>query len=78
VGERGLTLSGGQKARITLARAVYSKADILILDDVLAALDVHTSVWIAKKCLGPAGELVKGRTVIMVVRVVSFSSVCWG
>ncbi len=39
VGEKGLTLSGGQKARVTLARAVYSRADILILDDVLAALE---------------------------------------
>ena len=34
VGEKGLTLSGGQKARITLARAVYSFAEILLLDDV--------------------------------------------
>ena len=39
VGEKGLTLSGGQKARITLARAVYSNAEILLLDDVLAALE---------------------------------------
>ncbi|KAG5352719.1 glutathione S-conjugate-exporting ATPase Abc4 [Termitomyces sp. Mn162] len=39
VGEKGLTLSGGQKARITLARAVYSQAKILLLDDVLAALE---------------------------------------
>ncbi|PCH35072.1 nucleoside triphosphate hydrolase protein, partial [Wolfiporia cocos MD-104 SS10] len=39
VGEKGLTLSGGQKARITLARAVYSSAEILLFDDVLAALD---------------------------------------
>jgi ABC-type multidrug transport system fused ATPase/permease subunit len=38
VGEKGLTLSGGQKARITLARAIYSSASILLLDDVLAAL----------------------------------------
>lgn len=39
VGEKGLTLSGGQKARLTLARAVYSNAKILLLDDVLAALE---------------------------------------
>ncbi|KAF5389262.1 hypothetical protein D9757_003539 [Collybiopsis confluens] len=39
IGERGLTLSGGQKARLTLARAVYSQAEILLLDDILAALE---------------------------------------
>ncbi|KAJ4482142.1 P-loop containing nucleoside triphosphate hydrolase protein [Lentinula aciculospora] len=64
VGEKGLTLSGGQKARLTLARAVYSKADILLLDDILAALDIHTSKWIVNECF--SGDLVKDRTVIMV------------
>ncbi|KAF4617819.1 hypothetical protein D9613_006245 [Agrocybe pediades] len=64
VGERGLTLSGGQKARVTLARAIYSRAEIILLDDVLAALDVHTSSWIVDKCF--RGDLVKGRTVIIV------------
>lgn len=39
VGEKGLTVSGGQKARITLARAIYSPAQIILLDDVLAALE---------------------------------------
>lgn len=39
VGEKGLTLSGGQKARLTLARAIYSSAEIILLDDVLAALE---------------------------------------
>ncbi|KAI0728488.1 hypothetical protein C8Q72DRAFT_917712, partial [Fomitopsis betulina] len=64
VGEKGLTLSGGQKARITLARAIYSPAEILLLDDVLAALDVHTSQWIVNKCFN--GDLVRGRTIILV------------
>ncbi|KAM5539772.1 hypothetical protein V8D89_006585 [Ganoderma adspersum] len=69
VGEKGITLSGGQKARITLARAVYSNAEILLLDDILAALDVHTSRWIANKCLN--GDLLRGRTVILVTHNVA-------
>ncbi|KAI5824338.1 P-loop containing nucleoside triphosphate hydrolase protein [Schizophyllum commune Tattone D] len=64
VGEKGVTLSGGQKARVTLARAIYSSASVLLLDDILAALDVHTAKWIVEKCL--AGHLVKGRTVLLV------------
>lgn len=49
VGEKGLTLSGGQKARITLARAVYSQAETILLDDVLAALE---SVWVTLSRFG--------------------------
>ncbi|KAF9021407.1 P-loop containing nucleoside triphosphate hydrolase protein [Hymenopellis radicata] len=64
VGEKGLTLSGGQKARVTLARAVYSAAEVIILDDVLAALDVHTAKWIVEKCF--QGDLVKNRTIVLV------------
>ncbi|KZT42309.1 P-loop containing nucleoside triphosphate hydrolase protein [Sistotremastrum suecicum HHB10207 ss-3] len=64
VGEKGITLSGGQKARLTLARAVYSSAQTLLLDDVLSALDVHTARWVADKCLG--GDLLRGRTTILV------------
>lgn len=52
------------QARITLARAVYSSAEVVLLDDVLSALDVHTARWIAEKCL--AGDLLKGRTVLLV------------
>ncbi|KAG6872989.1 hypothetical protein C0995_004365 [Termitomyces sp. Mi166 len=69
VGEKGLTLSGGQKARLTLARAVYSSAEILLLDDVLAALDVHTAKWIVNKCF--LGDLVQGRTVLLVTHNVA-------
>ena len=39
IGERGVTLSGGQKARLSLARAVYHKSDIILMDDPISALD---------------------------------------
>ncbi|PPQ64837.1 hypothetical protein CVT24_008202 [Panaeolus cyanescens] len=71
VGEKGLTLSGGQKARVTLARALYSSAEIILLDDILAALDVHTSRWIVKECL--QGDLIRGRTVILVTHNVALA-----
>ena len=64
VGEKGLTLSGGQKARVSLARAVYSRASILLLDDVLSAVDAHTAHHLFNECL--KGELMKGRTIVLV------------
>ncbi|KAJ7190424.1 multidrug resistance-associated ABC transporter [Mycena pura] len=64
IGERGVTLSGGQKARVSLARAVYSRASTLILDDVLSAVDAHTAHHLYYSCL--RGELMQGRTVILV------------
>ena len=41
IGERGLNLSGGQKARVALARACYAMADVVLLDDVLSAVDAE-------------------------------------
>ncbi|QRW19137.1 ABC transporter [Rhizoctonia solani] len=64
IGERGVNLSGGQKARVSLARAVYSRASILLLDDVLSAVDAHTASHLFEKCL--RGPLMNGRTVILV------------
>ncbi|KAL6450072.1 YOR1 Oligomycin resistance ATP-dependent permease YOR1 [Candida maltosa Xu316] len=51
VGERGITLSGGQKARINLARAVYADKDIILLDDPLSAVDSKVGKHIMKNCL---------------------------
>lgn len=41
VGEKGISLSGGQRARINLARCIYKEADIYIMDDPLSAVDTH-------------------------------------
>ncbi|EHA21199.1 hypothetical protein ASPNIDRAFT_213454 [Aspergillus niger ATCC 1015] len=57
VGERGISLSGGQKARLTLARAVYARADIYLLDDVLSAVDQHVGRHLINRVLGQNGIL---------------------
>lgn len=67
VGENGTSLSGGQKARVALARALYSKAPLLLLDDIFSALDAKTSAGVWKYCF--CGDMLKGRTVVLVTQV---------
>ncbi|KEI41088.1 uncharacterized protein L969DRAFT_86336 [Mixia osmundae IAM 14324] len=57
VGEKGISLSGGQKARLALARAVYSRPDIILLDDPLSAVDAHVAAHLFERVLGPSGLL---------------------
>ncbi|KAI1331203.1 metal resistance protein YCF1 [Xylariaceae sp. FL0255] len=57
VGERGISLSGGQKARVALARAVYARSDIYLLDDCLSAVDSHVGRHIIENVLGSDGLL---------------------
>ncbi len=64
IGENGIGLSGGQKARVALARAVYSRAKLLLFDDPLSALDHQTAETVVRKCF--RGPLLEGRFVIMV------------
>lgn len=64
VGENGIGLSGGQKARVALARAFYSQANTLLLDDPISALDHNTAESIVQKAFG--GNLLEGRRVILV------------
>lgn len=63
VGPKGITLSGGQRWRVALARALYSRAGIIILDDVLSAVDAHVGRIMVDQAL--AGELAEGRTRIL-------------
>ncbi|KAK1997489.1 ABC transporter [Colletotrichum falcatum] len=66
VGENGASLSGGQKARVALARALYSKAPLLLLDDVFSALDAKTAASLWERCF--CSDLLKGRTVVLVAQ----------
>ncbi|QRV91281.1 ABC transporter [Ceratobasidium sp. AG-Ba] len=64
IGEKGVSLSGGQRARCALARAVYSYSKTILLDDPLAAVDMHTARHLVEQCL--SGPLMRGRTIILV------------
>ncbi|KAI1858524.1 uncharacterized protein JN550_012571 [Neoarthrinium moseri] len=55
VGSKGLNLSGGQKQRIALARAVYSRKNIVFLDDVFSGMDAHTVDAVSRRLLGNDG-----------------------
>lgn len=69
VGERGISLSGGQKARVSLARAVYARADIYLLDDILAAVDQHVGRHLIDHVLGAKG-LLSGKTRILATNTI--------
>ncbi|KAM7257289.1 hypothetical protein ACFE04_013030 [Oxalis oulophora] len=63
IGEKGLNLSGGQRARLALARAVYHGSDIYLLDDVLSAVDSHVAKWILHNAI--RGPLMNKKTRIL-------------
>lgn len=69
IGERGMTLSGGQRARVALARCVYREADIYLLDDPLSAVDPHVAKKIVQKCIL---EFLQGKTRIVVTHHIEF------
>ncbi|CAI5503205.1 unnamed protein product, partial [Closterium sp. Naga37s-1] len=69
IGERGVNVSGGQKQRISIARAVYSDADVFFFDDPLSALDAHVAKQVYDTCVRT--ELA-GRTRIMVTNQLHF------
>ncbi|WKX90939.1 hypothetical protein Q1695_009632 [Nippostrongylus brasiliensis] len=71
IGEKGINLSGGQKARVALARAVYQDRDIYLLDDPLSAVDAHVAKHIFENVIGPNGLLAK-KTRILITHGLSF------
>lgn len=73
VGERGISMSGGQKARINLARALYYDADLYLLDDPLSAVDASVARHIFENCI--KGYL-KNKSVILVTHQIQFAKEC--
>ncbi|GFR60827.1 multidrug resistance-associated protein 7-like [Elysia marginata] len=71
VGENGITLSGGQRARVALARAVYQDKNIYLLDDPLSAVDAHVAQHIYKHCIM---GLLKNKTRILSTHHVHYLS----
>nr|CAD7197173.1 unnamed protein product [Timema douglasi] len=71
IGEKGINMSGGQKQRVSLARAVYSDANIYFLDDPLSAVDSHVGKHIFEEVIGPAG-LLRKKTRILVTHSITF------
>jgi len=69
IGEKGINLSGGQKARVSLARAVYKRPDIIMMDDPISALDTQTR----KKIYDDVFQgILKDKTRILVTHAVDF------
>ncbi len=69
IGANGINLSGGQKWRVSFARALYSRAGILVLDDIFSAVDAHVGRHLFEQAL--TGELGHGRTRILVTHHVA-------
>ncbi|KAJ7031461.1 P-loop containing nucleoside triphosphate hydrolase protein [Mycena alexandri] len=65
LGDKGSTLSGGQRQRLAIARAVYARADLVLLDDVFSALDGETEAHVFASLFGPEGML-RGKTTVLV------------
>ncbi|KAK3695251.1 hypothetical protein B0T22DRAFT_526833 [Podospora appendiculata] len=63
VGPKGVTLSGGQRWRVALARALYSRAGIMVLDVILSAVDAQVGRWLVNEAL--TGKIAQGRTRIL-------------
>uniref|UniRef100_M4BJZ7 Uncharacterized protein n=1 Tax=Hyaloperonospora arabidopsidis (strain Emoy2) TaxID=559515 RepID=M4BJZ7_HYAAE len=73
IGEKGINLSGGQRTRVALARAVYQDADIYLLDDILSAVDSHVGHDLFNECITTC---LKHKLVVLVTHGLTFLSEC--
>ena len=73
IGDRGINVSGGQKARISLARCCYSDSDIVVMDDPIAAVDSHVGKALFNKCIH---KYMAGRTRILVTNATQYLHKC--
>ena len=71
IGDKGVNLSGGQRARVALARAVYGDSDLYLFDDCLAALDAVVAQRVFVRCMSDDG-LLRGRTRVLVTHQTHF------
>ena len=73
IGDRGINVSGGQKARISLARALYQDADIYLLDDPLSAVDPQVANGIFERAIK---SVLKDKCVVLVTHQLQFMRQC--
>ncbi|KAF5000296.1 hypothetical protein FDECE_11257 [Fusarium decemcellulare] len=66
IGSNGIMLSGGQRQRVSIARALYSEADVMIFDDILSGLDNDTEAELFRRVFGPMG-ITRRRNVTVVI-----------
>ncbi|KAJ3722534.1 ABC protein [Lentinula raphanica] len=74
IGEKGINLSGGQKQRVSIARALYSEADIFLFDDPLSAVDAHVGRALFHGAIGPLKQ--NGKTIILVTHTMHILPYC--
>eukprot|EP00850_Spirogloea_muscicola_P015101 SM000113S24057 [mRNA] locus=s113:209143:220544:+ [translate_table: standard] len=75
IGEKGINLSGGQKHRVALARAVYADADVYLLDDPLSAVDAHVGRHLFDNCIN--GELSKKTRILVTHQLQYIEAAMW-
>lgn len=69
IGDRGVSLSGGQRARVNLARAVYADSEIYLLDDPLSAVDTHVGTHLYEECIR---DYLSSKTVVLVTHQLQY------